>query len=93
MLFAPEAEGRVHPCRNSDDCSPGTDVGGAYVRDDSVLRMYKYIEARVMTRCPGSSAPAEPGGYSWNDSEVLTNFRGAPDREYCPVDPYITCGG
>jgi hypothetical protein len=64
--------------------------GGTGIRDDAVLRRYKYVDATAMTRCPGSSAPPAPAGYFWNDADVLSNFRGAAPESYCP-DPYAVC--
>ena len=79
----------VHPCRTTD-CRPGAAPGGAFLRDDAVLRMYKYLEWTVMTRCPGAEPPEAPPGYRWDPEDRGANFAGAAPRAYCP-DPYITC--
>ncbi|MFZ5785896.1 MAG: SGNH/GDSL hydrolase family protein [Acidobacteriota bacterium] len=78
----------VHPCL--DDCPSPVAPTGTQVRDDALLQMYKFVEARVMTRCPGSTEPPAPAGYVWNDDDVLGNFRGAPPHSYCP-DPVASC--
>jgi hypothetical protein len=86
-----EADG-VHPCFASSEevsCGPGQEIGGAELRDDLVLRMYKWIELWALGRCARTSPPAAPAGYSWSD-EVLSNFRGAAPRGYCP-DPIASC--
>jgi lysophospholipase L1-like esterase len=78
----------VHPCHQ--DCLPGVEHTGAEIRDDAVLRMIKFLEARALDRCPGSLPPPEPPGYQWDDEQVLSNFIGAEPKSYCP-DPVVTC--
>jgi lysophospholipase L1-like esterase len=78
----------VHPCHQ--DCPPGTEITGCQLHDDAVLRMIKFLEARALDRCPGSGPPPRPPGYRWNDADVLSNFRGAVARPYCP-DPVAIC--
>jgi len=78
----------VHPCYG--DCWVPVNPTGTELRDDSVLRMYKFLEAKVMGRCPGATAPAEPVGYQWNDTDVLANFSASPPTPYCP-DPVAQC--
>ncbi len=80
----------VHPCFDAEDCPAGFQAGGCQVRDDAVLRMYKWLEAWAMGRCAHHAPPAAPAGYSWDDSSVLSNFRGASPRSYCP-DPVVGC--
>ncbi len=75
----------VHPCLG-EYCEHDVDIGGCEIRDDVVLRMYKWIELWALGRCSGTSPPAAPAGYSWNDGDVLSNFRGAAPVSYCP-DP------
>jgi lysophospholipase L1-like esterase len=78
----------VHPCQR--DCPPGTEITGCEIHDDAVLRMIKFLEARALDRCPGSGPPPRPPGYSWNETDVLSNFRGAVAKPYCP-DPVAIC--
>jgi lysophospholipase L1-like esterase len=78
----------LHPCHQ--DCPPGAELTGGEIRDDAVLRMIKFLEARAMDRCPGSGPPPRPPGYQWNDADILSNFRGADPKSYCP-DPVVTC--
>jgi len=78
----------VHLCHQ--DCTPGTEITGCEIRDDAVLRMIKFLEARALDRCPGSGPPPRPPGYQWDDSDVLSNFRGAVAKSYCP-DPVAIC--
>ena len=78
----------VHPCHQ--DCPPGTEITGCQLHDDAVLRMIKFLEARALDRCPGSGPPPRPPGYQWNDTDVLSNFRGAAAKSYCP-DPVAIC--
>jgi lysophospholipase L1-like esterase len=78
----------VHPCYR--DCPPGTEITGCEIHDDAVLRMIKFLEARALDRCPGSGPPPRPPGYRWNDTDVLSNFRGTSEKFYCP-DPVVTC--
>jgi lysophospholipase L1-like esterase len=78
----------VHPCHW--DCPPGTEITGCELHDDAVLRMIKFLEARVLDRCPGSGPPPRPPGYQWDGNDILSNFRGAAAKSYCP-DPVATC--
>jgi lysophospholipase L1-like esterase len=78
----------VHPCHQG--CSAGVEHTGCEIRDDAVLRMIKFLEARALDRCPGSGPPPRPDGYRWNDADVLSNFRGAAPKSYCP-DPVVIC--
>jgi hypothetical protein len=52
--------------------------------------MYKWIELWALGRCAGTTPPPEPAGYSWNDADVLSNFRGTAPASYCP-DPVARC--
>jgi len=95
--FEPLLADGVHPCFGEDCCEETTcpstlDLAGHELRDDAVLRMYKWIEAWATGRCPGHVAPEEPAGYSWNDADVGSNFSGAAPQSYCP-DPAAVCGG
>jgi lysophospholipase L1-like esterase len=85
MLF----DDGVHPCF-AEWCEHDVDLGGCELRDDAVLRMYKWIELWALGRCAGTSPPPEPAGYSWNDADVLSNFRGTAPASYCP-DPVARC--
>jgi len=78
----------VHPCHR--DCPAGTEITGCEIHDDSVLRMIKFLEARALDRCPDSGPPPRPPGYQWNDADILSNFRGAGGKSYCP-DPVVIC--
>jgi lysophospholipase L1-like esterase len=88
-LLADEEGLYVHPCHGSD-CPGGEDsLSGAEVRNDAVLRMYKYLEFKAMTRCPHSQAPEPPSDYTWNATDILSNFMGLPPHSYCP-DPVMS---
>jgi len=78
----------VHPCHQ--DCPAGTEITGCEIHDDAVLRMIKFLEARALDRCPDSGPPPRPTGYRWDDTDVLSNFRGAAGKSYCP-DPVVIC--
>lgn len=79
----------VHPCLG-EYCEGDVDIGGCELRDDLVLRMYKWIELWALGRCACTSPPDPPAGYTWSDDDVLSNFRGAAPRSYCP-DPVARC--